>query len=81
MNYDDNAFTIYMKVKTLVTGIKNHFNISYREALNLLYHSKLYLALETEETKMWYYSSYHLFKMFLEEKEKGFYTCLEDGNG
>ncbi len=40
----------------------------------MLYNSKLYNALENEETKMWYYSNYDLFKMFLEEKETGKYT-------
>lgn len=64
-------FTI---VQTLCDSIKNYFNISYLEAMNLLYHSKLYKALEKEETKMWYYSNYDLFRMFLEEKETGKYT-------
>lgn len=65
------TFTI---VQTLTTSIKNYFNVSYREALDLLYNSKLYEALEVEEKKMWYYSNYDLFKMFLEEKETGSYT-------
>ena len=64
-------FTI---VQTLCDSIKNYFNISYEDAMNLLYHSKLYKALEKEETKMWYYSNYDLFRMFLEEKETGKYT-------
>ena len=64
-------FTI---VQTLCDSIKNYFNISYTEAMNLLYHSKLYKALEKEETKMWYYSNYDLFRMFLEERETGKYT-------
>ena len=61
-------------VQTLCDSIKNYFNISYREARDLLYHSKLYKALEDEETKMWYYSNYDLFRMFLKEKETGKYT-------
>ena len=31
-------------------------------------------VIEKEETKMWYYSNYDLFRMFLEEKETGKYT-------
>lgn len=67
-------FTIIKKIQVISTFIKNHFNVSYDEARKMLYNSKLYNALEDEETKMWYYSSYDLFKMFLEEKETGSYT-------
>lgn len=61
-------------VQTLCDSIKNYYNISYKEAMKQLYNSKLYNALEDEKTKMWYYSNYDLFKMFLEEKETGKYT-------
>ena len=67
-------FVIIRKIQVICTFIKNHFNVSYSEARKMLYNSKLYNALEDEETKMWYYSSYDLFKMFLEEKETGSYT-------
>ena len=72
----DNKFTyiMFVKVQTLCDSIKNYFNITYTEALKELYNSKLYKALEEEETKMWYYSNYDLFKMFLEEHETGRYT-------
>lgn len=72
----DGKFTciVMATVQTLCDSIKNYFNISYQEATNLLYHSKLYKSLEDEKTKMWYYSSYDLFRMFLEEKETGNYT-------
>ena len=46
MNHNENAFVIYLKVQSLVTSIKNYFNLSYRESLKLLYYSKLYKALE-----------------------------------
>ncbi len=69
-------FTVIMleKIQTLCDSIKNYFNISYDETIKLLYNSKLYEALEDEETKMWYYSNYDLFRMFLEEKNTGKYT-------
>lgn len=67
-------FTI---VQTLCSNIKNHYSISYMEATNLLYHSKLYKALEKEETKMWYYSNHDLLRMFIEEKNTGHYTVDE----
>ncbi len=65
---------MFMVVQTLCDSIKNYFNISYEEAISWLYNSKLYEALEDEETKMWYYSNYDLFRMFLEERETGKYT-------
>ena len=68
------AFIMYGKVQALCDSIKNYFNIEYKEAIKMLYSSRLYKALEDEETKMWYYSNYDLFKMFLEEKETGRYT-------
>ena len=81
MNDHENTFVIYLKVKSIITRIKNYFNITYIEALDMLYRSNLYEVLENEDTKMWYYSSYDLFKMFLEEREKGKYTCTEAKNG
>ena len=74
MKMSKTDFVILGHIQLLCTSIKNYFNISYEEARKLLYNSKLYNALENEETKMWYYSNYDLFKMFLEEKETGKYT-------
>lgn len=65
---------LLVKVQGLCNSIKNYFNIDTNEAMNLLYHSKLYEALEKEDTKMWYYSNYDLFKMFLEETKTGKYS-------
>lgn len=49
---NDNTFILQLKVHSIVTSIKEYFNISYKEALRLLYHSKVYKSLEKEETKM-----------------------------
>jgi len=68
------AFIMFEKMQTLSDSIKNHFNITYKEAIKLLYNSKLYEALEDEETKMWYYSNFDLMKMFIEEINTGKYT-------
>lgn len=62
------------KAQVLTNKIKNYYNISFDQARKLLYNSKIYKAMENEETKMWYYSSFDLFNMFLEEQEKGTYT-------
>ncbi len=74
MNKGKFTFIMLEKIQTLCDSIKNYFNISYDETIKLLYNSKLYEALEDEETKMWYYSNYDLFRMFLEEKNTGKYT-------
>lgn len=74
MNTKQFTYILSQKVQVLCNSIKNYFNIEYEEALKMLYCSKLYNALEDEETKMWYYSSYDLFRMYLEEKETGKYT-------
>lgn len=74
---DDYTFILQLKVHSIVTKIKEHLNVSYRDAMKMFYSSKLYNALEKEQTKMWYFSSYHLFIMFLEEKETGKYSCGE----
>ena len=63
-----------IKVQALTTSIKNYFDVTYNEAMKELYKSKLYKLLEDEETKMWYYSNFDLFNMFLEEKETGNFT-------
>ena len=42
---------MFIVVQTLCDSIKNYFNISYQDAMNLLYHSKLYGALEKETGK------------------------------
>lgn len=74
MNKEKFTYMMFVKVQVLTNSIKNYFNVSYYEARRLLYNSKIYRALEEEETKMWYFSSSDLFKMFLEERNTGNYT-------
>ena len=74
MSKNQFTFIMFEKMQTLCDSIKNYFNITYQDAIKMLYNSKLYEALEDEETKMWYYSNFDLFKMFLEETETGTYT-------
>ena len=74
MSKNQFTFIMFEKMQTLCDIIKNYFNITYQDEIKMLYNSKLYEALEDEETKMWYYSNFDLFKMFLEETETGTYT-------
>lgn len=74
MNDKKFTFILYGKVQSITTFIKNHFNVTYKEALKMFYNSQVYEDLENEKLKMWYFSSTALFNMFLEEHETGKYT-------
>lgn len=58
-------------VSRLVQMIAKEMNISDKDALSLLYSSKLYEKLEQEETKVWHLSVPTLFSLFVEEQETG----------
>lgn len=55
----------------LVTMITDKQRISEEEAIRQLYASKLYAALEQEETKVWQYSTSMLFALYEQEKRTG----------
>ena len=52
----------------LIYMIVNKQGISEEEAIKKLYASKLYAALENEETKVWQYSALMLAELFNEER-------------
>ncbi len=58
-------------VSDFVKYIVKHEKISEKEALKLIYQSKLYSLLEIEGTKVWYYSTPTLYQFLLEELETG----------
>lgn len=55
----------------LVGLIANKQNITNEEAITKLYASKLYEALENEETKVWQYSTQMLYSLFEQEEKTG----------
>jgi len=55
----------------LVDRIANEAHISEDEAMERLYASQLYAALEQEEEKVWYYSVAKLFALYQEELATG----------
>ena len=55
----------------LVAVIANRQNISIENAIAKLYASKLYEALENEETKAWQYSTQMLYSLFEQEEKTG----------
>ena len=58
--------------------IQRSNNLSPKEAVKSLYASKLYKTLENEETKLWHLSIPALFDLYMEEKETGKITFLEE---
>lgn len=61
----------------LVAMITDKQRISEKEAIKQLYASKLYAALEQEETKVWQYSTSMLFALYEQEKRTG-EICFPD---
>lgn len=55
----------------LVALIADKQNISHEDAIIKLYASKLYAALEQEETKVWQYSTQMLYSLFEQEEKTG----------
>lgn len=55
----------------LVGMIAQKTGISESEAITKLYNSKLYAALEQEDTKVWQYSTDMLFSLFEQEERTG----------
>lgn len=61
----------------LVATIAKKQNISHEEAIKKLYASKLYAALEKEETKVWQYSTQMLYSLLEQEEQTGT-ICFPD---
>lgn len=55
----------------LVEMIAKKKNLSEQDAITKLYNSKLYAALEQEETKVWHYSTDMLCSLFEQEERTG----------
>ncbi len=58
-------------ISSLVGMIAEKKGISENEAIIRLYESKLYSALEREETKVWHYSTEMLYSLFEGEEKTG----------
>ncbi len=65
-----NAIMPYISAD-LVAIISEKQNISNEEAITKLYASKLYAALENEDTKVWQYSTQMLYSLFEQEEKTG----------
>lgn len=64
------AMMPYISTDLVAMIVKNQ-SITEKEAIKKLYSSKLYAALEKEETKVWQYSTQMLYTLFEQEEELG----------
>ena len=65
-------------VPRLIKTIMENMGESEKDALTMLYSSKLYEQLDRDETKLWHLSVPTLFEMFREERETGQITYPEE---
>jgi len=65
-------------VPRLIGAIMENMGVTEKDALTLLYSSKLYEQLDKDETKLWHLSVPTLYEMFREERETGQITYPEE---
>lgn len=62
---------LMLLIPNVIEQIIKEYQVSEIEAINMLYSSQLYTALENEETKLWHFSPKLLFTLFDEEIKTG----------
>ena len=65
-------------VPRLIKTIMENMDLTEKDALTLLYSSKLYEQLDKDSTKLWHLSVPTLYEMFREEQETGKITYPEE---
>ena len=65
-------------VPHVVELIMKEYSVDDEKAMEMLYDSKLYAALEDEQTKLWHLSAIALFDLFQEEQKTGMITYPEE---
>jgi hypothetical protein len=86
LKFERGAATVSNEIKAmlqfiiprLIKTIMENMGLTEKDALTLLYSSKLYEQLDKEETKLWHLSVPTLFDMFREEQETGKITYPEE---
>ena len=71
------SFLGLIMVPYIIQLIANEKHISFLEAGELFYTSKVYEMLENEETKFWHFSHHMLCRLYLEEEETGTFEIPE----
>jgi hypothetical protein len=79
-DYDPSQFkgVMIFLVPLIIQEIVKSRDISFDEAIELLYASKLYYVLEEESTKLWHFSALTLANLLNEELEKGTLSFPEE---
>ena len=65
-------------VPRLIKTIMENMGVAEKNALTMLYSSKLYEQLEKDSTKLWHLSVPTLYEMFCEEQKTGHITYPEE---
>jgi len=65
-------------VPRLVKTIMENMQLTEKEALTMLYSSRLYEQLDKDKTKLWHLSVPTLYEMFCEEQKTGQITYPEE---
>lgn len=70
---EKNKFEVILTliIQNLVTEIVENKKISELEVMTKLYSSKLYNALEQENTKLWHLSPKALYELYIQEQNTG----------
>jgi hypothetical protein len=78
MNNTKFPLILEMKVSDLVNLYISSKNVTLDEALDTVYHSKLYKILEQEETKIWHHSPFLLLNCLNQELKTGKLECPDE---
>ena len=66
-------------IPQILSLIMSEYVVNDEKAAEMFYSSKLFAALEDEQTKLWHLSANALFEMFQEELQTGTITYPEEG--
>lgn len=78
MEQDKLSAMLILIVPEIIKLIIAEYEVGEENAAEMLYESKLYAALEKEDTKLWHLSPAALFEMLREERETGTITYPEE---
>ena len=66
-------------VPQILSLIIEKYDVDDEKAVEMLYSSELFTALEDEQTKLWHLSALALFELYEEERQTGEITYPEEG--
>jgi hypothetical protein len=78
MNQEKLNALLAIIIPQILQYIMDQQNIDVKEAANILYNSKLYAMLETEESKLWHLSAATLCELLKQELNNGIIDFPEE---